>query len=270
MPVACRAVSVIAAVDGWPVDHAAAAVVARSGDVLAVHGDTTRSFAWASVTKLVTALATLVAVEEGTVALDEHLRRLLSHAPAEAGRRRYSNEGYDEIAALVAGAAGMPFASYAREAVVEPLGMTGADVSGSPAAGATGTIDDLAALGRELLAPTIVSPATLLDATSVQFPGLAGVLPGFGRQDPNDWGLGFELRDHKSPHWTGARNSPSTFGHFGQTGTFLWVDPDAGDRGVALAVLTDREFGDWAKAAWPALSDSVVGQAGATASTARR
>jgi CubicO group peptidase (beta-lactamase class C family) len=84
------------------------------------------------------------------------------------------------------------------------------------------------------------------------------VLPGFGRQDPNDWGLGFELRDHKSPHWTGARNSPSTFGHFGQTGTFLWVDPEAGDGGLALAVLTDRDFGDWAKTAWPALSDAVV------------
>jgi CubicO group peptidase (beta-lactamase class C family) len=260
---------VLAAIEGWPVDHAAAAVVARDG-VIAMHGDTTRSFAWASVTKLVTALATLVAVEEGTVQLDEHLRRLLSHAPAGAGRRRYSNEAYDEVAALVAHGAGMPFASYAREAVVEPLAMTGADVSGSAAAGTTGTIDDLAALGRELLAPTIVSPATLRDATTVQFPGLAGVLPGFGRQDPNDWGLGFELRDHKSPHWTGARNSPSTFGHFGQTGTFLWVDPEAGDGGLALAVLTDRDFGDWAKTAWPALSDSVVGQAGATVSSGRR
>jgi CubicO group peptidase (beta-lactamase class C family) len=258
MPVACRAVSAVAVVDAWPVDHAAAAVVGRGGDVLAVRGDATRSFPWASVTKLVTALATLVAVEEGTVALDEHLRRLLSHATPDGAKRRYSNEGYDEIAALVADAAGMPFASYAREAVVGPLGMAGADVSGSPAAGATGTIGDLAALGRELLAPTIISPATLRDATTVQFPGLAGVLPGFGRQDPNDWGLGFELRDHKSPHWTGARNSPSTFGHFGQTGTFLWVDPEAGDGGLALAVLTDRDFGDWAKTAWPALSDAVV------------
>ena len=83
---------------------------------------------------------------------------------------------------------------------------------------------------------------------TVQFPGLDGVLPGFGKQTPNDWGLGFELRDAKSPHWTGARNSPRTFGHFGRSGTFLWVDPDAG---VALACLTDRNFGDWAKEAWP-------------------
>jgi CubicO group peptidase (beta-lactamase class C family) len=266
MAVACRAV--LDAIEGWPVDNAAAAVVGRDG-VVTVHGDTTRSFAWASVTKLVTALATLVAVEEGTVRLDEHLRRLLSHA-TPVTKRLYSNEGYDEIAALVSHGAGMPFAAYAREAVVDPLGMTGADVSGSPAAGATGTIGDLAALAAELLAPTLVSPATLRDATTVQFPGLAGVLPGFGRQDPNDWGLGVELRDDKSPHWTGTRNSPSTFGHFGQTGTFVWVDPEAGDGGLALAVLTDRDFGDWAKTAWPALSDEVLRQAGATASSDRR
>jgi CubicO group peptidase (beta-lactamase class C family) len=81
------------------------------------------------------------------------------------------------------------------------------------------------------------------------------VLPGFGRQRPNDWGLGFELRDGKSPHWTGAQNSPRTYGHFGQSGTFLWVDPDAA---LALVVLTDRPFGDWAHDVMPALSDEVL------------
>jgi len=100
---------------------------------------------------------------------------------------------------------------------------------------------------------------TLAEATAVAFPGLAGVLPGLGRQNPNDWGLGFELRDGKSPHWTGARNSPRTFGHFGRSGAFLWVDPDAG---VALACLTDLEFGDWAKEVWPVLSDAVLAACG--------
>src|SRR5439155_111356 len=81
--------------------------------------------------------------------------------------------------------------------------------------------------------------------------GLVGVLPGFGRMEPNDWGLGFELKDAKSPHWTGARNSPRTFGHFGSTpgtATFLWVDPEAR---LACAALADVSFGDWAKDAWP-------------------
>ena len=65
-------------------------------------------------------------------------------------------------------------------------------------------------------------------------------------QRPNDWGLGFEIRDGKSPHWTGETNSAATFGHFGQSGTFLWVDPALQ---VACVALTDRDFGDWAKAA---------------------
>ena len=89
------------------------------------------------------------------------------------------------------------------------------------------------------------------------FPGLVGVLPGLGRQDPNDWGLGFELKDAKHPHWTGAANSPHTFGHFGGAGTFLWVDPDAH---AACACLTDLEFAEWALAAWPPLADAVVAE----------
>src|SRR5206468_4368907 len=121
-----------------------------------------------------------------------------------------------------------------------------------------GTIEDLVALARELQQPQRLAPEAVAEATAVQFPGLDGVLPGFGRQTPNDWGLGFEIRDGKSPHWTGSRNSPRTFGHFGRSGTFLWVDPEAG---LALGVLTDRPFGDWAKEAWPRLSDALLAEA---------
>ena len=98
------------------------------------------------------------------------------------------------------------------------------------------------------------------EATDVQFPGLSGVLPGFGSQRPNDWGLGFEIRDDKSPHWTGSANSGRTYGHFGQSGTFLWVDPQAD---LALVALADRNFGDWAYSRWPALSDEVLREFGA-------
>ena len=80
-------------------------------------------------------------------------------------------------------------------------------------------------------------------------------MPGFGRVDPCDWGLGFELKGTKSPHWTGTTNSPETFGHFGGSGTFLWVDPVAG---VAAAALTDRDFDSWAKEMWPPFADAVI------------
>jgi CubicO group peptidase (beta-lactamase class C family) len=266
-------VEALRAIDSWGARTAAAGVVRADTEVV-VHGPRADVLRWASVTKLLTGLATLVAVEEGTVDLDEPagpegstLRHLLAHAsglPPDEGpplmaperRRIYSNYVIELAAALVAGRAGMPFAEYLRGALLEPLGLTGA-LHGSPAWGYRGPLDDLLALARELLGPTLVAPETLAEATSVQFPGLAGVLPSWGRMDPNDWGLAFELRDAKSPHWTGTLASPRTFGHFGAAGTFLWVDPDAG---IALAVLTDKEFGDWAKDAWPALSDSVVGE----------
>jgi len=125
----------------------------------------------------------------------------------------------------------------------------------SLAYGATSTVSDMIRTAQELMRPTLVHAETLHSARSVQFPGLDGVLPGFGRQTPNDWGLGFEIRGHKSPHWTGSANAPSTFGHFGAAGTFIWVDPNLDH---ALVVLTDEPFGPWARHRWPELNDAVV------------
>jgi CubicO group peptidase (beta-lactamase class C family) len=257
--------------DAWGAAHAAGAVV-RSDGVAARHGDEQHVFRWASVTKPATALATLVAVEEGVVDLDEPagppgatVRHLLAHASglpfhdgppiAPVGRRRiYSNQGFETLAAHVAERAEMPFEQYLAEAVFRPLGMR-AELRGSAGADVHGTLGDLTAFARELLVPTVVAQETLDEATSVAFPGLAGVLPDYGRFDPLDWGLGFELKDAKEGHWSGTLTSPRTFGHFGGSGTFLWVDPELA---LALAVLTDREFGEWSKSAWPALSDAVV------------
>src|SRR5919198_602388 len=209
------AVDVLRQVESWPPETVVVGVL-RDGEVVGSHGPSERIFRWASVTKLVTAVAVLVAAEEGAVDLDETagppgstVRHLLAHASglsfdpgppiAQPGQRRiYSNAGFEVLA------------------------------------------------------------ETLAEATEVQFPGLVGVLPDIGRMNPNDWGLGFELRDTKQPHWTGTRNSPRTFGHFGGSGTFLWIDPE---RAIACAVLTDREFDDWALDAWPKLSDDVLAEA---------
>ena len=261
------------AIEGWGAGTAAAGVT-RADAGLATHGPSDAGLPWASVTKLLTGLAILVALEEGTVDLDEPtgppgatLRHLLAHASglpvdgeqpiAVPGRRRiYSNTGIELAAQLLEERADMPFADYFAQAVVRPLGLSGR-LAGSPAHAYRGSLDDLLAVGRELLRPTLVAPETLAEATTVQFPGLDGVLPGLGRMEPNDWGLTFELRDAKSPHWTGSHNSERTFGHFGASGTFLWVDPDAG---LACGVLTDRRFGDWAKEAWPPFSDAVLAE----------
>jgi CubicO group peptidase (beta-lactamase class C family) len=263
-------------IDAWPVPTATAAVVASDG-IVAVRGPSDLVLRWASVTKLLTAYALLIAAEEGVLDLDEPagpqgstVRHVLAHASglpfegdvpiARPGERRvYSNAGFDLLGELLAARAGMPFAAYLQEAVLDPLGLAGTELRERPSEGLHGPLDDLAAFGRELVTPTLVAAETLDEATQVAFPGLVGVLPGLGRQEPNDWGLGLELKDAKRPHWTGSRNSPGTFGHFGGAGTFLWVDPEAR---VACACLTNREFGDWALEVWPPLADAVLAELG--------
>lgn len=267
------------ALDAWPVDHVAAAVVGPQG-LLACHGDLARPFYLASVTKPLVARAVQVAVEEGAVELDTPagppgatVRHLLAHASglsadservlAKPGTRRvYSNHGFAVLAETLQQASGIEFVRYLSEAVFEPLGMSASRLDGGAAAagfGVTSTVADLVAFAGDLLTPATVSPQLHAESTSVQFPGLAGVLPGYGSQRPNDWGLGFEIRDGKSPHWTGAANSTRTYGHFGQAGTLIWVDP-AIER--VLVVLTDRDFGDWVTDRWPTLADAIVAEYG--------
>ncbi|GAA2887244.1 serine hydrolase domain-containing protein [Microbacterium esteraromaticum] len=260
-------------IDGWPVDNVSAVVVAADGSVVGSRGDLDRVYRLASVTKPLTAYAALVAVEEGVFDLDDPagpagstVRHLLAHTSgldfsddtvrAEPGTRRiYSNRGFEVLAQTLEERAEIPFATYIHEAVFAPLGMTSTRLNGSAGAGAESTAADLARFAAELQRPALLAPQTVSLATTTAFPGLYGVLPGYGVQRPNDWGLGFELRDGKSPHWTSTANSPATFGHFGQSGTFLWVDPQAQ---AACVVLADRDFGPWAAEAWPPLSDAVL------------
>lgn len=256
----------------WPGQATAGTVGAGRGGPVVV-GPAQEPFAWASVTKLLVALTIWVAVEERTVAWADRagppgatLAHLLSHAsglPFEGSspvappgaRRIYSNTGIEVAAGYLAERAGMSFEVYLQGAVLGPLGMGATRLQGSPAHGASGPLVDLMALAHELMRPTLVAQPTWARATCAQWPGLAGVVPGFGRYDHCDWGLGPEVRSGKHPHWTGTSNSTATFGHFGQSGSMLWVDPV---KDVALVSLCSEPFGAWAKQAWPALADAVL------------
>jgi len=265
----------LAVLDTWPVPHAGAVVTDASAE-LARHGETTTVLPVASLTKPIVAWAVLVAVAEGLLALDEPsgptgpdgatVRHLLAHAAGldgevdgrtlAPGRRRiYSNWGYEVLGELLEERHGRPVAEVVAESVLMPLGMMASALEGSPAHGAVSTVADLARFAREVLAPTLLPRELATEAVAVAFPGLDGVLPGYGRQRPNDWALGLEVRGTKDPHWAGTLLAPATVGHFGRSGSLLWADPT---RGVALATLSGRDFGDWAKDAWPALGDAVV------------
>jgi CubicO group peptidase (beta-lactamase class C family) len=260
-------------VDGW--EPTIAVAVVRPRGVRASRGPTDEPFRWASLTKPVYAYAVLTLVDEGTLRLDEPagpegstLRHLLAHTSGLPGlgstvttspekRRVYSNEGYEALGQHVADRAGLEPAALVRERVLHPLGMGATELGDrSPAQGLVGPLDDLARFATELLAPTLLPDELFTAATTTQFAGLAGVLPGFGRHEDNAWGLGFEVRDGKQPHWTGKLNSPRTFGHFGGSGSFLWVDPEVE---LACVELASMSFDEWPAAErWPVLSDAIL------------
>lgn len=255
---------------GWP-GPGGAAVVGPAG-VLAGCG-TDDAYGWASVTKLLTALLTLDLVDRGRLSLDDPagppgatVRHLLAHAAglaidddrvlAPPGQRRiYSNRGFEVVGEVIERRGDAPFVTQLQERVLAPLGMHRTTFTGSPAHGARGPVGDLARLAQELLRPRQLPADRVTRARTTVLPGLSGVLPGFGRQQPNDWGLGFEVRGGKSPHWTSPLSSAATFGHFGQAGAFLWVDPVAD---LACVAVGETPFGPWAVTAWPRLATRVL------------
>jgi CubicO group peptidase (beta-lactamase class C family) len=260
--------------DSWDVPHVAAAVIPRGGET-SIAGDGDRVFRVASVGKLLAGYAILIGVEEGAVSLGDPvgppgatLRHLLAHTAgygfeSDAGvvaapgtRRVYSNRGIEVAAGHLEQATGMPFADYLAEAVLEPLLMSRTELRGSPAHQLHSTVADLVRFVAEIQDPAVLSPQTLAQMRTTQFPGLNGVLPGVRRFDPLDWGLTFERNFGRPGHWSGEHVSRNGVGHFGGAGTFLWDDPDAG---IGVVVLTDREFGPWALQAWPPFCDAVLG-----------
>jgi len=266
----------LAQVEGWEPDTVAVGVTDDSG-TLATHGPTDRRLWLASVTKLLSAYGVLIAAAEGHLHLDEPVevpgsletvtvRHLLAHAGGLADtpggnhrppeqRRIYADWGYGLLGEVVEQRVGLPFGDHLAIEVFEPLGMNDTTLEGAPGHGGRGTVDDLLRFARELLAPTLVPQGWLTEATRIAYPGLDGVIPGYGRRSPNDWGLGFELQGGKADHWMGTRLPPEAFGHFGRSGSFLWVDPRTG---FAAASLADREFGAWARQVWGPFNDRLV------------
>lgn len=260
-------------VSSWPNPELAALAVTNHTRTIAGTGQLDRVSGVASISKVLVALVAMVAVEEGSVELDEPagpegatVRHLLSHASgltfdeehriAEVGARRiYSNSGIERFAGHLEDRTGIPFAQYLYDAVTSPLGMDDTRLEGSPAQGVVSSVADLTLMARELLTPTLVHPDTLAEATSCQFPELRGVVPGFGSFDPNPWGLGLEIRGHKHPHWTAPGNSPQTYGHFGATGTYMWIDPAVG---LAAVAISGTPYGPWANEHWPVTNQAIL------------
>ena len=109
---------------------------------------------------------------------------------------------------------------------------------------------------RELLAPTLVAPETLAEATSVQFPGLVGVLPGL--RPPGAERLGPRLRAARR---RSRRTGPARATRRAPSATSAAAAPSSGSTPTrrspsAASPTSTSATGRWT--AWPALSDAVL------------
>lgn len=202
----------------WPVDRVAVGVT-DADRMLGLAGDPRRVTAVASVSKLLVGFAALVAWEEETIDLDEPagpegstVRHLLAHASglafhddrqlARPGTRRIcSNAGIDRFSEHLAAKAGMDFADYLQQAVLDPLGMTATVLKGPPFHGIWSNVTR-----RRVVRPQPV---------------------------------GADLRDprRQTPPLDGWAELSGHLRSFRRGGMFLWVDPEAG---WATVCLTDR------------------------------
>lgn len=246
----------------------ALAIVDADGSTRA-GGNTQSIYPWMSVTKLLTARIVLEAVDAGKLDLDDEVadgvtvEEALAHAGglgpdgericAPRTRRIYSNAGYERLGEAASSVLGRPIADLLTGYMVE-LGAL-VDYTTSPAWGLSGDLSSLARLTRELAWPTRIDRGLDAVATRPAWPGLPGVLPGYGRHDDNLWGLGPEIKGEKRPHWMGVDQSASAFGHFGQSGSFVWIDRSIGR---AACFLGAEPFGETHRRLWPGLNGLVA------------
>ena len=148
---------VLARADDWPVDTVAVGAT-RPDATVATHGPTDRVFRWASVTKVLTAWTTLVAVQDGHLHLDEpagpegstvrHLLAMtsgltdsesykipagidpyayLSLLPVDrtpGTRWHYDTQVYRLLFPVLEAATGEPLQAYTDSRLSRPLGLT--------------------------------------------------------------------------------------------------------------------------------------------------
>lgn len=240
---------------GWP---AASSLIRAERQPLATDGPRTTSFAWASVSKMAVAALIGIRYQTGEVDLSETLgpdgatiSHLLSHSSglgptrdslrARVGAKRiYSTFGYELLVERLGGVARVVAMCQSE------LGLSSVESDGSAGGGLRGSLHDLEELAWAWLGHSALSRTTVATMTSVFLPSLAGVLPGFGSYDPCPWGLGPQVKGSQE-HWMGSVWPSDSFGHFGQSGSLLLIDPQ---HEIAVVALSTRDFGSWALETW--------------------
>lgn len=117
---------------------------------------------------------------------------------------------------------------------------------GAPWGGLVTTASDLARFCRMMLGRSdvdVLSPATIQAATCNQLEEMPDVPEVARRTKP--WGLGWRLNWPAHSANFGDFLGPRTYGHWGATGTVLWIDPDQAAFMVLLTTCPQEPHGTW-------------------------
>jgi CubicO group peptidase (beta-lactamase class C family) len=248
----------------WPGSPAYVVLRLHEGAVTRVreHGDLDEVRPWASVSKMAVAMAFGVEVDWEMHSYDESVgphgasfANLLSHSSGlgleesdpvvPVGTKRiYSNYGYEHAVQAIVGENDP--ANWLAYRVFEPLGLSTTSLTGRPAAGVSGSTEDLVAFAVAWLRCDGLARVTRDRLIRPYLPDLVGIVPGFGRFAPCPWGMGPEVRGEKQ-HWMGDW-SPASFGHFGKSGSMVLLNAD---EGIGVVATSSEPFGAWAVKLWP-------------------
>lgn len=251
-------------IESWPGSPSAIVFRLDGGLIerVAEIGDLDDVRPWASVSKMAVALAMGVENDwdlhkftEGVGPRGATIANLLSHSsglgpePGDpvvpiATKRVYSNYGYDFVVQAILGTNSPQ--NWLADRVFSPLGMATTRLEDRPAAGVSGSTNDLLRLGVGWLRPDGIARETRNRMISPYLPDLDGIVPGFGRFTPNPWGIGPEIRGSKR-HWMGEW-PPESFGHFGQSGALILLNAQ---EHIGVVATSTVAFGPWAVALWP-------------------
>ena len=251
--------------EGWPGAASVSLFRLNGGLVVPIAhaGDRSAVRAWASVSKMAVSLSFGIEVDWGMHALNEPmgppgatLANLLSHSSGlgleESDpvvgvgiKRIYSNIGID--LAVTSIVEDNPPALWLEDRLFSPMGMSSTRLVGRPCSGLQGSLNDLERLALAWLRPDIVSLETQKRFITPYLAELDGIVPGFGKFSPCPWGLGPEIHGTKQ-HWMGSELPAQSFGHFGQSGAMMLLDPV---NRIGLVALSDVAFGPWAVSLWP-------------------
>ena len=229
---------------------------------------------------------------DGTWAMVASAYVALEPTVAPGTARIYSNAGYALAALALERASEMTYLDYLHAAILQPLGMTrttlGAAVQapdvievrqpgllgqgqrlfnderfrilGLPQSGGFGTAADYLRFLQcaDGQGPVLLDDGLRLELLQNQCGALAGGVGDFMEWPVCDWAVGFELRDGKTPHWTGSGLSPSSATHFGASGTLAFIDPERNTQAVLLA--NRGTYSRWMlePGGWPDICSALV------------